>query len=139
MPRAFLLAMTTLFACSRAPALAPAVTPSATATTSQTPQSATPGVFARACETECADDLAWLTVYRDAQGALGLVTVLGSPSSCSAPPLRFLGPDGVERAVIPLVPVVPGSPEDRHFDEIRKTQTANLQKAETMLCRSVKH
>ena len=103
------------------------------------PQSAVPGVYAKACETECADSLAQLVTYRDAKGAIALVTVQGSPSTCSNPPLRFLRADGTERAVIPLQPVVPGSPEANKFDDIQKTQLAGLTKAETMLCRDVKH
>ena len=138
MAKAFLLAMV-LFACSREPSPLPAGPPSASAASSVLPQVATPGVFARACETDCADDLAELTVYRNAAGAIGVVTVMGNPSRCSHPPLRFLDPDGVERAVIPLVPVVPGSPQAQHFDDIRTTQTAGLHKAETMFCRDVKH
>ena len=102
-------------------------------------QRAIPGVYALACETECADEMATLITYRDDAGAIGLVTVAGSPAGCSAPPLRFFGPDGKERAAIPFQPVVPGSPEERRFNDIRRTQTANLHKAETSHCRDVKH
>ncbi len=116
------------------PATSPAATPSTTA-----PQSAISGVYAKACETECADDLAELVTYRDGAGAIAVVTVQGSPARCSHPPLRFLGPDGVERAVIPLKPVVPGSDEAMHFDEIHTRQVGGLTKAETMFCRDVKH
>lgn len=98
-----------------------------------------PGVFAAACSAECSDDLADLTVYRDAAGAIGVVTVQGSPSRCTHPPLRFFGPDGQERATIPLVPVTPGSPEAKRFEDIRQTQLGRLTKAESMLCRDVKH
>jgi len=61
------------------------------------PQFAMPGIYAKACETECADELAQLVTYRDATGAIAIVTVQGSPQRCSHPPLRFLGPDGHER------------------------------------------
>ncbi|TMQ10619.1 MAG: hypothetical protein E6J90_19195 [Deltaproteobacteria bacterium] len=81
------------------------------------PQSAVAG-YSKGCETECADDLAELVTYRDAKGAIAIVTVQGSPARCSHPPLRFLGPDGTERVVIPLKPVVPGSAEAKQFDEI---------------------
>jgi hypothetical protein len=102
-------------------------------------QSAVPGVYALACEAQCSDELAALTTYRDDAGAIGVVTVQGSPAGCSHPPLRFFGPDGKERAVIPLVPVVPGSPEAKRYEDIRTTQTGALRKAETMRCRDVKH
>ena len=105
----------------------------------QVPQSAVPGVYALACATECADELAQLTTYRDASGAIAIVTVQGSPAQCSHPPLRFLGPDGAERAVIPMQPVVPGSPEAKRFDDIAKAQIGNLEKAEAAYCRDVKH
>jgi len=113
----------------------PPTTPSAAPPTSQADASA---VLARACATQCADDLASLTVYRDDAGAVGVVTVQGSPMRCSHPPLRFIGPDGAERAVIPLVPVAPGSPQAARFDAIREEQTGKLHKAETLVCRDVK-
>jgi hypothetical protein len=113
----------------------PRTSPPSTAT----PQSAVPGVYSKACETECADDLAQLVTYRDANGAIAIVTVQGSPARCSHPPLRFLGPDGTERAVIPLKPVVPGSEEAKQFDEIRAKQLDGLTKGETAFCRDVKH
>ena len=98
-----------------------------------------PGIYAKACETECADELAQLVTYRDATGAIAIVTVQGSPQRCSHPPLRFLGPDGHERAAIPMQPVVPGSEEAKRFDEIRAKQLDGLTKAETVYCRDVKH
>jgi hypothetical protein len=116
------------------PATSPAAIPPTT-----TPQSAIPGVYAKACETECADDLAELVTYRDAAGTIAVVTVQGSTARCSHPPLRFLGPDGSERAVIPLEPVVPGSDRAKHFDETRTQQVGGLTKAETIFCRDVKH
>ena len=73
-----------------------------------------PGVYAKACATRIADDMAQVETYRDARGAIAIVTVQGGPGGCSHPPLRFLGPDGEERAVIPLKPVVPGSDEAKH-------------------------
>ena len=103
------------------------------------PQSAIAGVYAKACETECADELAELVTYRDANGAIAVVTVQGSPARCSHPPLQFLGPDGTVRAAIPMQPVVPGSADAKHFDEIRTSQLAGLTKAGTMFCRDVKH
>jgi hypothetical protein len=96
-----------------------------------------PAVFRAACATECADDLAEVVTYRDAAGDLAIVTVQGSPERCSHPPLRFLGPDGAERAVIPMQPVVPGSDEARRFDAIRTQQIGALTKAETLFCQDV--
>jgi hypothetical protein len=122
---------------SAPPATASAAPP---ATASATPlQSAVAGVFAIACEAECSDERSELTVYRDAAGAIGVVTVQGSPGVCSHPPLRFFGADGVERATIPLVPVTPGSPAAKRFADLRAKQLANLTKAETMQCKQVKH
>lgn len=104
------------------------------------PQSAIPGAYAMACETECADDMAELVTYRDANGAIAMITVQGSPARCDHPPLRFIGPDGAERAAIPMQPVVPGSPEAKHFDDIRAQQVGGLAKdARTLHCRDVKH
>ena len=116
-----------------------AAQPPSTVPAAMPPQSAMPGVYAKACETECADDMAQLVTYRDASGALAIVTVQGSPARCSHPPLRFLGPDGTERAAIPMQPVVLGSPEAAHFDAIRQSQIGGLTRAETMRCRDVKH
>jgi hypothetical protein len=72
-----------------------------------------------------------------------------SGGSTHTPPvvLRFatmhvalaIGPDGAERAVIPMQPVVPGSEQAKRFDEIRATQLDGLTKAEAMFCRDVKH
>jgi hypothetical protein len=105
----------------------------------QPPHSVVPGVYALACATECADELAQLTTYRDATGTIAIVTVQGSPQRCDHPPLRFLGPDGVQRAEIPMQPVVPGSFEAKRFDDISTGQIGNLTKAETAFCRDVKH
>jgi hypothetical protein len=116
-----------------------AALPSTSPPPTAAPQSAVPGVYAKACQTECADDLAQLVSYRDPKGAIAIVTVQGSPARCSHPPLRFLGPDGTERAVVPLKPVVPGSEEATQFDEIRAKQLDGLTKGETMFCRDVKH
>lgn len=96
-------------------------------------------MFAKACEAECSDDLAQLVVYRDAHDQIGVVSVQGSPVRCSHPPLRYFGPDGIERATIPLVPVVPGSDEAKHYADIAAAQTKDLHAAEKMLCRDVKH
>ena len=136
-----LLSAASLHACTRAPATGDGTAPPpvSAAPHASTLPATTPGVFARACEADCSDSLARLTVYRDAAGAIGVVTVQGSPSGCSHPPLRFFGPDGVERDAIPFVPVVPGSPEAKHFQEIHDRETANLKPAETMFCRDVKH
>ncbi len=98
-----------------------------------------PGVFALACEAPCSDELAQLTTYRDAHDQIGVVSVQGSPAGCSHPPLRYFGPDGKERATIPLVPVVPGSAEAKHYAEIADEQTKGLHAAEKMFCRDVKH
>lgn len=132
------LAGSVLFACTKAP---PSTTPTAepSASSALPPQSAVPGVFALACEAECSDENAKLTVYRNDAGAIGVVTVQGSPAGCSHPPLRFFGPDGAERAAIPFVPVAPGSPEAERYRGIWVTQTASLREAETMFCREVKH
>jgi hypothetical protein len=97
------------------------------------------GVYAIACEKPCANDLAELTTYRDVAGAIAIVTVQGGPGRCDHPPLFFLGPDGAERATIPFEPVVPGSPRAKELDAIRDAQIGKLTKAETMLCRDVKH
>ena len=142
-----LLALAIAFAACNGSAAPPTTTvpPSATTPTApmkppaQAPQAAVPGVYALACATQCADELAQLTTYRDATGAIAIVTVQGSPQGCSHPPLRFLGPDGVQRAVIPMKPVVPGSPEAKGFNDIATGQIGNLTKAETMYCRDVKH
>lgn len=106
---------------------------------SRMPYSAIPGVYAKACVTECADELAQLVTYRDAKGGIAIVSVQGSPARCSDPPLRFLGPDGVERAAIPMQPVVSGSDDAKRFDQIRAHQLDGLTKSETMYCRDVKH
>ena len=120
-------------------ALPPTTPTPSTKPPEQPPQSAVPGVYALACATECADELAQLTTYRDATGAIAIVTVQGSPQRCDHPPLRFLGPEGVQRAVIPMQPVVPGSLEAKRFDDISTGQIGNLTKAETAFCRDVKH
>jgi hypothetical protein len=150
------LAAVVLVACSHAPvpapptgsstpppassALRPAPPPHAPDTRPIAPLAvATPGIYAKACATECADEAAQLVTYRDASGAIAIVTVMGTPARCSEPPLRFLGPDGSERATIPLEPVVPGSERAKHFDAIRAQQLDGLTKAETMQCRDVKH
>jgi hypothetical protein len=107
---------------------------------SSPPKSAVPGVYAKACATECADDMAELVTYRDGRGAIAIVTVQGSPARCSHPPLRFLGPDGVERAVIPLEPVVPGSDKAKRYQAIHDEQVGGLKPdAETLNCSDVKH
>ena len=102
-------------------------------------RSAEPGLYARVCEAECSDELATVTTYRTASDDIGVVTVLGSPSACSHPPLRFFGADGAEKAVIPQVSVTPGSATEKRFDAIRRSQIGSLRKAETFLCRNVKH
>jgi hypothetical protein len=130
-----MVAVGMLLGCSRTSPPRPEVT---TTVPAADLQFARPGIFALACETECADELADLTAWRDDAGAIAMVTVQGTPAGCSHPPLRFLAPDGGERA-IPLVPVTPGSPEAQRFAAIRATQTEGLHAGETMKCRQVKH
>jgi len=93
--------------------------------------------IARACAAQCSDIYAQVTVYRDDAGAIGVVSVQGSPSNCSNPPLLFFGPDGGERDGITLMPVTPGSPEAKHWTDVRATATAGFHPAERMLCRDV--
>jgi hypothetical protein len=136
-----LVIMFLLVACNggSAPSAKPPAAPAPPVQGSDPAHVAIPGIYAKACETQCADDFAEVVTYRDAADAIAIVTVQGSPQQCSHPPLRFLGPDGAERAVIPLQPVVPGSSEAKHFQDLRDQQLAGLTKAETMFCRDVKH
>ncbi len=130
------LIVSLVIACSSGGSAPP---PSSPPPAKEPEQSAIPGVFALACEAQCSDELAQLVVYRDAQNQIGVVSVQGSPAGCSHPPLRYFGPDGKERATIPLVPVVPGSDEAKHYQAIADDQTKGLHVAEKLFCRDVKH
>jgi hypothetical protein len=122
-----------------APAAPTAGAPRSALADAEVLHSAEPGVYATACETECADELAELVTYRDAAGRIAIVTVMGTPQRCTNPPLLFFGPDGTQRAAIPMKPVVRGSEEAKQFDAIRERRLHGLTKAETMYCREVKH
>lgn len=110
--------------------LAACGSPDAAATTPTLPAP----VLASVCgASPCGGDEAVVSVYRDASGAVGhLVRNYGS---CADSPSIHFAPDGTQRDLIPLEPVVPGSPEAEAIRTRVEAWTVGLTLTDEVRCR----